>query len=88
MFECALLERGDIRVLHEPMGDAFYFGPEKLSDRYSRNQCDEEYAHYKESTFKKVRLLRRCLRRSRIASTAHTTSARFFSRGSRPGRTS
>lgn len=25
MFECAMLQRTDFRVLHEPLGDAFYF---------------------------------------------------------------
>ncbi|KAI5476726.1 hypothetical protein MNV49_007316 [Pseudohyphozyma bogoriensis] len=28
MFECAMLQKDDVRVLHEPMGDAWYFGPE------------------------------------------------------------
>ncbi|SCV71217.1 BQ2448_2805 [Microbotryum intermedium] len=55
MFECAILQRpDDFEVLHEPMGDAFYFGPERISKRYSPEQCAKEFPHYAESTFKKT----------------------------------
>ncbi|KDE06617.1 hypothetical protein MVLG_03113 [Microbotryum lychnidis-dioicae p1A1 Lamole] len=55
MFECAILQRpDDFEVLHEPMGDAFYFGPEKISKRYSPEKCAKEFPHYAEATFKKT----------------------------------
>ncbi|SCZ99579.1 BZ3500_MvSof-1268-A1-R1_Chr3-1g06118 [Microbotryum saponariae] len=55
MFECAILQRpDDFEVLHEPMGDAFYFGPERISKRYSPEQCAKEFPHYAEATFKKT----------------------------------
>lgn len=49
-----LNKQDEFRVLHEPMGDAFYFGPERISNRYSEEVCDKEHAHFAESTFKKV----------------------------------
>lgn len=45
--ERSFMTRPDLRCLHEPYGDAFYFGPEHISDRYS----DEERA---KSEFNKV----------------------------------
>lgn len=55
MFECALLTRPDeIRVLHEPMGDAWYFGPEKQSKRYSDEECRNEFKQFEDSSYEKV----------------------------------
>lgn len=55
MFECALLTRPEeIRVLHEPMGDAWYFGPEKQSKRYSDEECQNEFKQFEESSYEKV----------------------------------
>lgn len=56
MFECAALQKQEeLRVLHEPLGDSFYFNPEeKISNRYSLKQCKEDYPQYKDSTFAKV----------------------------------
>lgn len=36
------------------MGDAWYFGPERVSTRFNKEKCDASYAQYKDSTFKKV----------------------------------
>ena len=41
----------EFQVLHEPMGDAFYFGPEKVSTRYKTEDCPKEMLG---STFAKV----------------------------------
>lgn len=55
MFESALLTRAEeISVLHEPMGEAWYFSKEKQSDRYSDEMCAQSYAVHKEATFAKV----------------------------------
>ncbi|KAJ7761922.1 hypothetical protein DFH07DRAFT_1059657 [Mycena maculata] len=56
MFECAMLQRPDFQVLHEPMGDAWYFGSERVSKRYSAEVCAKDFAQYSTSTFKKVRI--------------------------------
>jgi hypothetical protein len=56
MFESALLTRGDeISVLHEPMGEAWYFSREKQSARYSDEICKRDYAMHEDATFAKVR---------------------------------
>ncbi|KAK4695159.1 hypothetical protein P7C70_g8604, partial [Phenoliferia sp. Uapishka_3] len=55
MFEQAILQRPEeFRTLHEPMGDAFYWGSERISNRYSPEDCEKEFGKYKESTFAKV----------------------------------
>ncbi|KAL8280642.1 hypothetical protein RQP46_006965 [Phenoliferia psychrophenolica] len=55
MFECAALQRSsELRVLHEPMGDAWYWGSERMSSRYSPEACEKAFAKYKEATYAKV----------------------------------
>ncbi|KAM0752296.1 hypothetical protein T439DRAFT_300045 [Meredithblackwellia eburnea MCA 4105] len=55
MFECALLQRQDeFRVLHEPMGDAWYFGNERIAPRYSKHVCERDHPQYSDSSFAKV----------------------------------
>lgn len=38
MFECMLLARSDFQVHHEPMGEAWYYGPERASKRFTDEQ--------------------------------------------------
>jgi len=38
-FERAFIQRKDTSVLHEPFGEPFYYGPERLSKRYSDDKC-------------------------------------------------
>lgn len=49
-----MTRRKDIQCIHEPFGDAFYYGPERLSERYA----DEEQARldsgFSQSTFNTV----------------------------------
>ena len=55
MFEQIILTRPkEFRVEHEPMGDAWYFGNERVSNRFNEEKCRSSYAQYKDSTFKKV----------------------------------
>jgi hypothetical protein len=39
---------------HEPFGDAFYFGPERLSERYENNEKVREESGFANSTFKTI----------------------------------
>ncbi|GAA5908255.1 hypothetical protein JCM6882_006784 [Rhodosporidiobolus microsporus] len=42
MFECMLLTRQDeFRVLHEPAGEAWYYGKERVSQRFGKGECKE-----------------------------------------------
>jgi len=54
MFERAFLNRPkDFTVLHEPMGDAWYFGPERTSPRYSPETCAKDHSEHSELTFRR-----------------------------------
>lgn len=49
------MTRTDIlSCVHEPFGDAFYFGPERLSDRYEDDEKAREESGFKDSTFKTI----------------------------------
>jgi hypothetical protein len=50
--ERSFMTRPDVRCMHEPYGDAFYFGPERLSDRYSAQQ--RASSKYSETTYAHV----------------------------------
>ncbi|KAK4049097.1 hypothetical protein OIO90_005567 [Microbotryomycetes sp. JL221] len=55
MFEQSILQRPkEFRVLHEPMGDAWYFGPERVAPRFSAQDCQQRYPQFSDSTFEKV----------------------------------
>jgi hypothetical protein len=43
-----------IRCVHEPFGDAFYFGPERLGDRFGRDEPARIASGFSESTFATV----------------------------------
>jgi len=49
------MTRQDIlKCIHEPFGDAFYFGPERLSARYENDEKAREESGFADSTFKTV----------------------------------
>ena len=48
------MTRDDLQCVHEPFGDAFYFGPERLSNRYENNEKARLDSGFAESTYKKV----------------------------------
>lgn len=50
--ERSFLTREDLVCIHEPFGDPFYFGPERMSDRYSDEEC--KTSPYAETTYKSV----------------------------------
>lgn len=54
MFEMAFLQRQEFRTLHEPFGEPFYYGPERMSNRFTAENKPEEFERYKDLTFHKV----------------------------------
>ncbi|KAI9701204.1 MAG: hypothetical protein M1836_001873 [Candelina mexicana] len=54
-FERVFMTRRDILTcVHEPFGDAFYFGPERLSERYEADEKGRNETGFSDSTFKTV----------------------------------
>ncbi|KAF8863791.1 hypothetical protein BDZ45DRAFT_583337 [Acephala macrosclerotiorum] len=54
-FERVFMTRQDILTcVHEPFGDAFYFGPERLSSRYENDEQAREASGFADSTFKTI----------------------------------
>lgn len=43
-----------LRCVHEPFGDAFYFGPERLSARYENDENAREESGFAESTYETI----------------------------------
>lgn len=52
-FERAFLTRKDLHCEHEPFGDAFYYGPERLSTRYRKVQ-ERENSGFDKVTYKDI----------------------------------
>jgi hypothetical protein len=44
-FERVFVERDDLEVLHEPFSAAYYYGPDRLSDRYADEEPKPEYSY-------------------------------------------
>jgi hypothetical protein len=40
--------------VHEPFGDAWYFGPERLSDRFEKNEAARIKSGYSTTTYHDV----------------------------------
>jgi hypothetical protein len=54
-FERVFMTRRDIlSCVHEPFGDAFYFGPERLSERYADNEEAREKSGFAKTTYRDV----------------------------------
>lgn len=45
---------GTCRVLHEPLGEAYYYGPERMSNRFTAENRPEDFEKYSQLTFAKV----------------------------------
>lgn len=43
-----------LTCVHEPFGDAFYFGPERLSDRYENDPEARKASGFENSTYKTI----------------------------------
>ncbi|KFY35038.1 hypothetical protein V494_06257 [Pseudogymnoascus sp. VKM F-4513 (FW-928)] len=53
-FERVFMTRKDLQCIHEPFGDAFYFGPERLSSRYEEDVKSRDESGFSDSTFRSV----------------------------------
>ena len=51
------------RVLHEPLGEAYYYGPERMSNRFTAENRPEEFKKFADLTSLKVREARQALAR-------------------------
>jgi hypothetical protein len=49
-----MTRRDILTCVHEPFGDAFYFGPERLSPRYESDEKAREESGFSSSTFKTI----------------------------------
>lgn len=49
-----MTRRDALTCVHEPFGDAFYFGPERMSDRYENDEKAREESGFADSTFKTI----------------------------------
>lgn len=43
-----------LQCVHEPFGDAYYFGPERLAERYENDPKARKESGYEESTYKTI----------------------------------
>lgn len=46
--------RDTLQCVHEPFGDAWYFGPERLHDRYEKDEKARVESGFLDSTFKTI----------------------------------
>ena len=44
----------DLTCIHEPFGDAFYYGPERLSDRFENDERERQESGFANTTFQTV----------------------------------
>ena len=49
-----MTRRNDIQCIHEPFGDAFYYGPEILSERFADDEQARLDSGFSQSTFNTV----------------------------------
>ena len=49
-----MTRRDTLRCVHEPFGDAFYFGPERLSERYEADEKARAHSGFSDSTYKTI----------------------------------
>lgn len=46
--------RDTLQCVHEPFGDAFYFGPERLSERYEQDEAARAESGFEDSTYRTI----------------------------------
>lgn len=49
-----MTRRDCLQCIHEPFGDAFYYGPERLSSRYENDEKARIASGFSESTYKTI----------------------------------
>jgi len=53
-YQVFMTRRDQLTCLHEPFGDAFYFGPERLSPRYEDDVKTREESGFSNATFQTI----------------------------------
>jgi hypothetical protein len=49
-----MTRRDTLQCVHEPFGDAFYYGPERLGERYENDEKGRAESGFAESTYKTI----------------------------------
>lgn len=49
-----MTRRNSLATIHEPFGDAFYFGPERMGSRFEEDEKAREESGFADSTFKMI----------------------------------
>lgn len=49
-----MTQRDKLQCVHEPFGDAFYFGPERLGTRYEDEEKARIESGFSDSTYKSI----------------------------------
>lgn len=49
-----MTRRDTLQTAHEPFGDAWYFGPERLAERYEHDEKARKESGYSESTYRSI----------------------------------
>jgi hypothetical protein len=49
-----MTRRETLQTVHEPFGDAYYFGPERLAERYEGDAKSREESGYADSTYRTI----------------------------------
>jgi len=49
-----MTRRDTLQCVHEPFGDAYYFGPERLAERYEDDEKARTESGYADSTYKTI----------------------------------
>lgn len=49
-----MTRRDTLKCIHEPFGDAFYYGPERMSSRYENDEKARLDTGFAESTFRTI----------------------------------
>lgn len=49
-----MTRRNSLQTIHEPFGDAFYYGPERMGPRFEDDDKAREESGFANSTFKTV----------------------------------
>ena len=54
LLQVFMTRRDALQCVHEPFGDAFYYGPERLSSRYEKDEKARLHSNFAQSTFRTV----------------------------------
>ena len=49
-----MTQRDTLTCAHEPFGDSFYYGPERLSERYANDEAAREKSGFSKTTYRDV----------------------------------